>query len=277
MTVQTALPLPPSATSFAPAEGVAPSLSTLPPVEAVPLDPGIQTVMDVPGPVIDLSIWTLISDADIVVKLVILTLVFCSVWSWAIVFTKFFRLRRINKHTDAFEDIFWAGGSLDDLYDRVGAHPKNPMEALFSAAMREWRRALSRGGKSAELKIGLKERIERIMHVTLNREMEDLERRVGFLASVGSVAPYIGLLGTVWGIMESLAQIGASNDTNIAVVAPGISEALFTTALGLVVAIPALLAYNKISQDIARYSSRLEAFTQEFYAIISRQLEEGGA
>jgi biopolymer transport protein TolQ len=223
----------------------------------------------------DLSIWTLFLNADLIVKLVILLLVLASVWSWAIIFEKFFKLRRLHQQADEFEDQFWSGGSLEDLYDRIGSQPLDPMSAMFSAAMREWRRSVSKGLAAAgQMRAGLQSRIERVMGVTLGREMERLERYMTFLASVGSTAPFIGLFGTVWGIMHSFSSIASSKNTSLAVVAPGIAEALFATALGLIAAIPAVIAYNKISSDLTRYAGRLEAFSNEFGAILSRQLEE---
>jgi biopolymer transport protein TolQ len=221
----------------------------------------------------DLSIWGLFINADWIVKTVILVLVLASFWSWAIIFEKFMRLRRLAAQADDFEDSFWSGGSLDDLYDRIGSQPLDPMSAMFGAAMREWRRSAARGA-AGQMRASLHERIERVMQVTLGREMERIERYMTFLASVGSTAPFIGLFGTVWGIMNSFHSIAASKNTSLAVVAPGIAEALFATALGLVAAIPAVIAYNKISSDLSRYAGRLEAFANEFGAILSRQLEE---
>ena len=223
----------------------------------------------------DFSIWGLFLQADIVVKIVMLMLVFASVWSWAIIFDKIFRLRRLRAMADEFEDGFWSGGSLEDLYDRIGQQPSDPMSAIFAAAMREWRRSTTRGliGGGA-LRAHLHERVQQVMQVTLGRELEQIERYMGFLASVGSTAPFIGLFGTVWGIMNSFQAIAVSKNTNLAVVAPGIAEALFATAIGLVAAIPAVLAYNKLSNDLNRYGQRLEAFSNEFSAILSRQLDE---
>jgi biopolymer transport protein TolQ len=174
-----------------------------------------------------------------------------------------------------FEESFWSGGSLEELFDRLNARPEDPMAAIFVAAMKEWRRSMAKGlAVSETLRAGLKERIERVMDITLGREMEIIEMRMVYLASVGSAAPFVGLFGTVWGIMNSFASIAATKNTSLAVVAPGIAEALFATALGLVAAIPAVLAYNKLSGDIGRYGARLQAFAGEFGAIMSRQLEE---
>jgi biopolymer transport protein TolQ len=221
----------------------------------------------------DLSLWGLFLQADIVVKLVMIGLLAASVWVWAIVFEKWSSIRRVNKAADGFEDRFWSGGSLDDLYEQEGTRPAHPMAAVFGAAMAEWRRSARVVGADVS-HAGVRERIDRAITVTVGREMERQERWMIFLASVGATAPFIGLFGTVWGIMHSFSAIAAMHNTNLAVVAPGIAEALFATAIGLVAAIPAVLAYNKISTDLARYAARLEAFGAEFAAILSRQSEE---
>ena len=234
---------------------------------------GSVTATDLGGAMHDLSLWGLFLQADWVVKLVMLGLLFASVWVWAIVFEKVTSIRRANKAADAFEDAFWSGGSLDDLFRKEGDTPSHPMAAVFVSAMREWRRGAQRLGGSDLVAAGLKERIDRTMAVTVQREMDRLERWMVFLASVGSVAPFIGLFGTVWGIMNSFAAIAGMQNTNLAVVAPGIAEALFATAIGLVAAIPAVLAYNKISSDLARFAARLEGFASEFGGILSRQTE----
>jgi biopolymer transport protein TolQ len=222
-----------------------------------------------------LSMWALFLQADMVVKAVMLLLLVASFWSWAIIFDKILKMRRLIREADNFEEGFWSGGSIDDLYDRVGTRPTDPMSATFAAAMLEWRRSAARGLiGSGGLQASLKERIEKVMSVTVVREMERIERYLSFLATVGSTAPFVGLFGTVWGIMNSFESIAASKNTSLAVVAPGIAEALFTTALGLVAAIPAVVGYNKISTDLGRYSNRLENFSSEFSAILSRQLEE---
>ncbi|WP_165839064.1 protein TolQ [Roseicella frigidaeris] len=231
------------------------------------------TATDLGAAMHDLSLWGLFVQADWVVKLVMLGLLLASVWVWAIVFEKVTSLRRVNRAADAFEDAFWSGGSLDELYRKEGDRPSHPMAAVFVAAMREWRRGAQRLGGSDLVAAGLKERIDRSMAVTVQREMERLERWMVFLASVGSVGPFVGLFGTVWGIMNSFAAIAGMQNTNLAVVAPGIAEALFATAIGLVAAIPAVLAYNKITTDLARFAGRLEGFAAEFGSILSRQTE----
>ncbi|MGE5501185.1 MAG: protein TolQ [Ignavibacteriales bacterium] len=223
----------------------------------------------------DLSMWALFLRADIIVKFVMVALLGASFWCWAIIFDKLLRLRQLYTRAEQFEEAFWSGGSLEELYDRIGSRPLDPMSSIFVAAMREWRRSAAKGLADREtVRASLPQRIDRVMTVTLGREMELLERRLGFLASVGSTAPFIGLFGTVWGIMNSFQSIAATKNTSLAVVAPGIAEALFATALGLVAAIPAVIAYNKISNDLDRYSKRLENFAGEFGAILSRQLEE---
>jgi biopolymer transport protein TolQ len=223
----------------------------------------------------DLTIWGLFLQADIVVKIVMILLLFASVWSWAIIFEKVLKIRRLRSLAEQFEESFWSGGSLDDLYDRIDKRPPDPMSSLFVSAMREWRRSSSKGqGLNDQNRVSLQQRIDRVMDISLGREMERLERHMIFLATVGASAPFVGLFGTVWGIMNAFTSIAASKNTSLAVVAPGIAEALFATALGLVAAIPAVIAYNKISTDLGRYAGRLEAFAGEFGAILSRQLEE---
>jgi biopolymer transport protein TolQ len=221
------------------------------------------------------SMFDLFLQSDSIVKLVMLILLLASFWSWAVIFDKALRLRRLQHAAASFEDTFWSGGSLDDLYDRVGQRPADPMSAVFAAAMREWRRSAAKGLLGTPgMRLSLQQRIERVMNVTVGREMDRVERFMSFLATVGSTAPFIGLFGTVWGIMNSFQAIAASKNTSLAVVAPGIAEALFATALGLVAAIPAVVAYNKLATDFGRYARRLEGFATEFSAILSRQLDE---
>jgi biopolymer transport protein TolQ len=236
------------------------------------LDQAVNAV-NLGAPGADLSLWNLFLQADIVVKLVMVLLLAASIWVWAIVFDKLASLRRAGRAADAFEDRFWAGGSLEELFDREGAKPTHPLAAVFGAAMGEWRRS-TRGGAADLARSAVRERVDRAMGVTIQREMDRLERWMTFLASVGSTAPFVGLFGTVWGIMHSFSAIAASHNTNLSVVAPGIAEALFATAIGLVAAIPAVLAYNAISTSLARFAGRLEGFSAEFGAILSRQSEE---
>ncbi len=220
-----------------------------------------------------LSLWGLFLQSDIVVKLVILCLLLASIWVWAIIFEKVTSLRRANRDANTFEDRFWSGGSLDELYEHEGQKPDHPMAAVFGAAMAEWRRTARIAGADIS-HTAVRERVDRAMNVTIQREMERMERWMIFLASIGATAPFIGLFGTVWGIMHSFSAIAAMHNTNLAVVAPGIAEALFATAIGLVAAIPSVLAYNAIGTDLARYAARLEGFGTEFSAILSRQTEE---
>ena len=226
----------------------------------------------------DFSIWSLAMQADVVVKLVMVSLLLASVWSWAIIFEKARVFRGLSSKARAFEDAFWSGGSLKELYARVGDAPDHPLAAVFSVAMREWTLAGERGlsMRDERGRGNLEARIDRVMAVAVQRAIEDLERRLGFLASVGSTAPFVGLLGTVWGIMNSFQSIAATKDTSLAVVAPGIAEALLATALGLAAAIPAVVAYNRFSNDLNRYAGRLETFAGEFSALLSRQLAEQG-
>jgi biopolymer transport protein TolQ len=221
----------------------------------------------------DLSILNLFLQADIVVKIVIALLLIASIWVWAIVFEKYASLRRANRQADAFEDKFWSGGSLDELYEQEGAKPSHPIAAVFGAAMTEWRRS-SRIVGADMARGGVRDRVDRAMAVTVGREMDRMERWMIFLASVGSTATFVGLFGTVWGIMHSFSAIAAMHNTSLSVVAPGIAEALFATAIGLIAAIPAVLAYNIISTSLTRFAGRLEGFGSEFGAILSRQSEE---
>ncbi|HAK63016.1 MAG: protein TolQ [Pseudomonadota bacterium] len=224
--------------------------------------------------VVDFSMWGLFMRADIVVKLVMILLVLASFWSWAIIFDKFMRFRRVFAQADRFEEVFWSGNSLEELYERVAPRASHPMALVFVAAMREWIRASGPRAAVSGISGSLRERIDKIMSVTLSREIAALERYLDFLATVGSTAPFIGLFGTVWGIMNSFQAIARSHNTSLAVVAPGIAEALFATALGLFAAIPAVIAYNRYNTQLGRYSERLEGFSEEFSAVLSRRIEE---
>jgi biopolymer transport protein TolQ len=212
--------------------------------------------------------------ADIVVKAVMVLLLLASLWSWAIIINKWIALGNLKRKAAKFEKTFWSGQSLDELYQQFAAKNDHPMAAMFVAALREWRRAFEGGAPKESQIAGIKERIEKAMNVTIMRETDGIERQLGFLATVGSVAPFIGLFGTVWGIMNSFTAIAARHDTTLAVVAPGIAEALFATAMGLFAAVPAVIFYNRFINEISRYANRLDAFAEEFSAILSRQLEE---
>lgn len=222
----------------------------------------------------DLSMWGLFLQADLIVKAVMIILAFASVWSWAIIFDKRGTLKKLNARASRFEDSFWSGESLDKLYERVRKSKQDPLLKVFCAGMDEWHNGVAGGLPAKEsLQASLRQRVERAMSTTINREMSVLERGMTFLASVGSTATFIGLFGTVWGIMNSFTAIAHTNNTSLAVVAPGIAEALFATALGLVAAIPAVIGYNTLTNGLHRYADRLDAFVSEFSAILSRHLE----
>jgi biopolymer transport protein TolQ len=221
----------------------------------------------------DLSIFGLFWSAHWVVKLTMLGLLTCSVWVWAIAVDKTVLYTRTKRAMDRFEQAFWSGQSLEELYRSLSSRPSHSMAALFVAAMREWKRSFEGSSRSFA---GLQMRIEKVMDVTITREIERLERRLLVLATVGSAGPFIGLFGTVWGIMTSFQSIAASKNTSLAVVAPGIAEALFATAIGLVAAIPATIFYNKFVSEVNKQAQRLEGFADEFAAILSRQIDERG-
>ena len=210
--------------------------------------------------------------ASPMVKLVMIGLVVASILCWGIVFEKWLAVRRMKASMDKFEQLFWSGQSLEDLYLTLGPRNNKGMAALFMSAMREWKRSQDSAMRAGFA--GVQMRINKVMDVQLQKEMSKLEQRLLVLATVGSTAPFIGLFGTVWGIMNSFRAIGISKNTNLAVVAPGLAEALFATALGLLAAIPAVMFYNKYSNDIRKIAARLENFADEFGSIISRQLDE---
>ncbi|MFD1328215.1 protein TolQ [Mycoplana ramosa] len=219
----------------------------------------------------DVSLWSLFMQAGLVVKLVMLGLIGASVWTWAIVVDKTLAYGKARRALDSFEQVFWSGQSLEELYRTLSDRQTSGMSAMFVAAMREWKKSFERGARSP---IGLQMRIDRAMDVTLARESEVLEARLGSLATIGSAAPFIGLFGTVVGIMTSFQAIAGSKSTNLAVVAPGIAEALLATAIGLLAAIPAVIAYNKFTADAGKLTARMEGFADEFSAILSRQIDE---
>jgi biopolymer transport protein TolQ len=219
----------------------------------------------------DMTLWGLFWQAHFVVKLVMLGLLGASVWCWAIIIDKTLLFARTKRAMNKFEEVFWSGQSLEELYRNLESRPATGLASLFVAAMREWKRSFEGSGRSFQ---SLSQRIDKVLDVTIQREVERLESRLLFLASIGSAGPYIGLFGTVWGIMNSFTSIAASKNTSLAVVAPGIAEALFATAIGLFAAIPAVLAYNKLQSEVAKQQGRLEAFADEFSAILSRQIDE---
>jgi len=225
----------------------------------------------------DLSLIGLIKNADIVVKLAIFLMFTASIWSWTIIFDKFMTFKRLTTKTEKFEKIFWSGQLLEQLYERIKARADHPMAAVFVAAMYEWSRQSSKDmtGSLSYMNIGIKERISQSMEVAKSREMDKIEKNLTFLASVGSVAPFVGLFGTVWGIMNSFQSIAASKNATLAVVAPGIAEALLATAIGLVAAIPAVLFYNLFASKLNRFNIRIDDFSTELGALISRELDQG--
>jgi biopolymer transport protein TolQ len=224
-----------------------------------------------PMPATDVSLIALFWQAHWVVKAVMLGLLACSVWVWAIAIDKIFLYARTRRAMDRFEQAFWSGQSIEELYRSLSAKPTQSMAACFVAAMREWKRSFESHSRSIA---GLQARIEKVMNVSIAREVERLERRLLVLATVGSAGPFVGLFGTVWGIMSSFQSIAASKNTSLAVVAPGIAEALFATAIGLIAAIPATIFYNKFISEVNRQAQRLEGFADEFSAILSRQIDE---
>ena len=220
---------------------------------------------------IDLSIINLIMDASLLVKLVMLVLVLASLWSWTIIFSKRFAMRRARRAADSFEDRFWSAEDLSTLYSRITGrgHEPSGMERIFEAGFREFARLRKREGIDPR---AILEGAQRSMRVALNREIEELEHSLSFLATVGSVSPYIGLFGTVWGIMNSFQALGNVHQATLGMVAPGISEALVATAMGLFAAIPAVIAYNRYSSDLDRLFSRYDIFVEEFSSILQRQV-----
>jgi len=222
----------------------------------------------------DLSIWGLFLEADLVVKFVMLMLIMASIWSWAIIFEKIRSIRREFQLADDLEYELNEVGAIDQLYDQHAKDNDGIMASVVSVAMFEWRRALARGAQDKGLLLSLNQRIERSMSVEVSKQIKQLEKGMTFLASVGSVAPFVGLFGTVWGIMNSFQSIAQSKNTSLAVVAPGIAEALFATDLGLAAAIPAVVAYNRFSSQIENLAERLETFSAELSIIFSRDLDE---
>lgn len=219
---------------------------------------------------VDFSLWSLFLLADWVVKAVMIGLLAASVWTWAIIVDKALLYGRAGRAMNRFEKVFWSGQSLDELYQNLSQRNVAGLDAVFVAAMKEWKRSHEQNASSP---IGIQSRLEKVLDVAIVRESELLEKQLGYLATVASASPFIGLFGTVWGIMNSFQSIAASKSTNLAVVAPGIAEALLATALGLLAAIPATIAYNKFSADSGKLIGRMEGFADEFSTILSRQLE----
>jgi biopolymer transport protein TolQ len=219
---------------------------------------------------VDFSLFALFWRATVVVKIVMIILIVASFWSWSIIFQKFINFRIARSYTNRFEASFWSGDPLDELYEKIKDKPKGSAERIFVAGMTEWGRSQRSDGVMIP---GAPSRMERTMDVAIVREIEKLNNGLTFLATVGSIAPFIGLFGTVWGIKNAFEQIAISQSTNLAVVAPGIAEALVATALGLLAAIPAVVFYNKLSSDSERITARYDSFAGEFSTILSRQME----
>ena len=234
----------------------------------------ISTVNNIASHNVDFSMFALFLSADLVVKSVIIILIIASIYSWTIIVSKLLRLRQLKQMEREFEEIFWSGNSFEDLYETLNFNQTDPKSKLFCAAILEWKKSKSQYENDTSDINSLKDRMMRSMTVVFNKESENVERNLTFLATAGSTAPFIGLFGTVWGIMNSFKSIAIAQNTNLAVVAPGIAEALFATALGLFVAIPAVVAYNKISNDLSKYFISLETFMDEFSTIFFRQLEK---
>ena len=220
---------------------------------------------------LDFSFWALFARATLTVKLVMILLILASVWGWAMIANKWIAIRRAKAETTRFEAEFWSGEPLDELFDRVGPDPKGAAEKVFAAGMTEWRRSHRDDGR---LIPGAQVRIERAMDVAVSKENDRLTSGLPMLATIGSVAPFVRLFGTVWGIMNAFIEIAEQQNTSLAVVAPGIAEALLATGLGLLAAIPAVIFYNKLSSDSDRVVGGWEAFADEFATILSRQLDD---
>jgi biopolymer transport protein TolQ len=220
------------------------------------------------------SVVSLFMHADPVVKAAMLLLLAASLWSWTIIINKALALSSLRRRATKFEKLFWSGQSLDELFAQFASKTDHPFAAVFVSGVREWRRAFEHGAPRESAVAGVKDRVEKAMSVTISRESDAIESQVGFLATVANTAPFVGLFGTVWGIMNSFAAIAARHDTTLAVVAPGIAEALFATAMGLLAAIPAAIFYNRYVNEIGRYTNRLDAFADELSGILSRQLDE---
>lgn len=231
----------------------------------------VATTAAAATPVADVTVLGMFMQASFLVKLVMLALLGCSIWSWAIIVNKSIMYARVQRAMDKFEQVFWSGTSLEELYSTLSARPAQGMASLFVAAMREWKRSVQNVGSSF---MGLQARIDKVLDVSIAREVERLEANLLFLATVASAGPFVGLFGTVWGIMTAFRSIAASKNTSLAVVAPGIAEALLATALGLFAAIPALVAYNKLQGEVAKKQARMEGFADEFSAILSRQIDQ---
>lgn len=215
-----------------------------------------------------ISMMTMFQQADTFMKLLILGLLLASVWCWAIIFDKMITLKHIKRGMKRFEEKFWKTTSLEQFFNEVAQKAKDPLSLIFTTSYQEWKH--NHENKNTD-GVKLSERLNKTIQITIDKQVEKLETHMIFLASTGSVAPLLGLFGTVWGIMDSFNAIGATQSTNIAAVAPGVAEALFTTAVGLIAAIPALIGYNKITHDIDRVVGKMETFSDELTTILETQ------
>ncbi len=245
--------------------GAAATPAPLPPVDVTEVGPQTSAGGDA------FSFIQLFLKADVIGKSVMILLVGLSLVSWAIIVEKFLRLRALDAKADDFEQVFWSGRSLDDLYNAIGLKPDHPFAVLFVAAMREWRRNFEGQHQvTAALAPSIRDRIDRVMNVTIGRETQQVEKQLGFLATVGSTAPFIGLFGTVWGIMNAFRGLSTAQSSSIQAVAPGISAALIATAVGLAAAIPAVVAFNHFNREVRVLHADMENFSSEFLNIAER-------
>ena len=235
----------------------------------------IVTSGDISSVLVDFSLLSLFLKADLVVKSVIIILIAASIYSWAVIVEKLVKMKKLKQLENEFDEIFWSGNSFEDLFETFNYNQSDPKSKIFCSAISEWKKSNKKLDRTISSNVNaLKERMNRSMQVTFNKESEVIEKNLTFLATAGSTAPFIGLFGTVWGIMNSFQSIALSKNTSLAVVAPGIAEALLATALGLVAAIPAVIAYNKLSNNLNTYALRLQNFASEFEALLSRYLSE---
>jgi len=218
----------------------------------------------------EITLWGMFADATILVQLVMIMLIVASIWSWKVIIDKIIQYRKARRDADVFDRAFWSGEPLDQLFEQIGTTPRGASETIFYAGMSEWRRSHRQDGG---LIAGAQARIDRSMDVAIAKEAGVLQKGLPILATTGSTAPFIGLFGTVFGIMNAFVEIAEQQNTSLAVVAPGIAEALLATGLGLLAAIPAVIFYNKLSADSDRIISGYEAFADEFSTILSRQLD----
>lgn len=222
----------------------------------------------------NISMWSMVSSSDLVVQTVILLLVIASIWSWAIIVYKLFQLYSVQKKMMGFESFFWSGQSLDQLYEAAKRNINNPLSLIFVSAIEEYKRGYKKVGDVEALKANHKARIVQVMDIFRNRVLEKLESHLSFLATVSSYSPFVGLFGTVWGIMHSFQSIAASKNTSLDVVAPGIAEALLVTAIGLLTAICACVFYNYLSVNVNKINNKIDDFISELENIISRTMDE---